>query len=142
LVLPECSLPAANYANATRVGNLLYLSGKAPLKVSNQLPRGRLGLEFDTQQGYVHAKSACLDLIAVMKSEAGGLSNVKQIVEIQGFVNATADFEDHASVLNGASDLLVDVFGEAGKHARSVFGASSLRGNVPIILKGLVELRT
>jgi len=138
--MPECSNPAANYTNAVQTGNLMYLAGKAPRAVDGLLPKGRLGLEFTTEQGYAFARSAALDLIAVMKSELGELSRVARVVEIQGFVNATPEYEEHAAVLNGASDLLVEVFGEAGVHARSVFGASSLRGNVPVILKGIVEV--
>jgi enamine deaminase RidA (YjgF/YER057c/UK114 family) len=139
--LPESSNPAANYANAVLTGNLLYLSGKAPLAVDGELPRGRVGLEFSLEQGYNFARSACLDLIAVMHSQLHDLSRVAQIVELQGFVNASNDFEEHAKVLNGASDLLVQVFGDEGVHARSVFGASSLRGNVPVILKGVIEIK-
>ena len=138
--LPPCSNPAANYTNAVQTGNLLYLAGKAPRAVDSLIPKGRLGLEFTTEQGYAFARSAALDLIAVMKSELGELSRVTRVVEIQGFVNATPEYEEHAAVLNGASDLLVEVFSDAGVHARSVFGASSLRGNVPVILKGIVEV--
>ncbi len=138
--LPPCSNPAANYTNAVQTGNLLYLAGKAPRAVDSLLPKGRLGLEFTTEQGYAFARSAALDLVAVMKSELGELSRVTRVVEIQGFVNATPEYEEHAAVLNGASDLLVEVFSDAGVHARSVFGASSLRGNVPVILKGIVEV--
>ena len=140
--LPECSNPAANYTNAVHTGNLLYLSGKAPRAVDGVLPKGRLGLEFDTEQGYVFARSAALDLIAVIKSELTELSMLMRVVEIQGFVNATPEFEEHATVLNGASDLMVEVFGDVGVHARSVFGASSLRGNVPVILKAVVEVKS
>ena len=138
--LPECSNPAANYTNAVQTSNLLYLAGKAPRAVVGLLPKGRLGLEFTTEQGTAFARSAALDLIAVLKSELGELSRVVRVVEIQGFVNATPEYEEHASVLNGASDLLVEVFSDAGVHARSVFGASSLRGNVPVIVKGVVEI--
>lgn len=141
IVMPDCSKPAANYANAVLTGNLLYLSGKAPQAHQGELPKGRLGLEFSTEQGYNFARSACLDLIAVMCSELDNLSCVQRVVELQGFVNASGDFEEHAKVLNGASDLLVQVFGDKGVHARSVFGASSLRGNVPVILKGIVEVQ-
>jgi enamine deaminase RidA (YjgF/YER057c/UK114 family) len=138
--LPSGSAPAANYANAVRSGNLLFIAGKAPLPVSGALPKGRLGKEFTTEDGYAFARSACTDLIAVMKSELGSLDKVERVVELQGFVNAIPEFEDHAKVLNGASDLLVEVFGANGVHARSVLGASSLRSGLPLVLKAIIEI--
>lgn len=138
--LPSGSAPAANYANAARSGNLLFIAGKAPLPVAGALPKGRLGKEFTTEEGYALARSACTDLIAVMKSELGSLDKVSRVVELQGFINAVPEFEDHAKVMNGASDLLVAVFGSNGVHARSVLGASSLRSGLPLILKATVEV--
>jgi enamine deaminase RidA (YjgF/YER057c/UK114 family) len=138
--LPQGSTPAANYANAVRSGNLLFIAGKAPLPVDGKLPKGRLGREFTTEEGYQFARSACIDLIAVMKNELGSLDKVARVVELQGAINADEDFEDHAKVMNGASDLLVQVFGEKGVHARSVLGASSLRSGVPIVIKAIVEV--
>ena len=140
LSLPSGSAPAANYANAVRTGNLLFISGKAPLPENGKLPKGRLGREFSTEDGYRFARSAALDLIAVMKTELGSLDQVARVVEVQGFLNATADFEDHAKVLNGCSDLLVEIFGERGIHARSVLGAGSLRAGLPLVLKAVVEV--
>lgn len=140
IVLPTGSAPAANYANAVRTGNLLFIAGKAPLPENGQLPKGRLGREFTTEDGYRFARSAALDLVAVMRSELGSLDRVARVVEVQGFLNATPEFEDHAKVLNGCSDLLVEIFGERGIHARSVLGASSLRGGLPVILKAVVEV--
>lgn len=140
LALPAGSAPAANYANAVRTGNLLVIAGKAPLPENGRLPKGRLGREFDTTDGYRFARSAGLDLIAVMRAELGSLDRVARVVELQGFVNATAEFEEHAQVLNGCSDLMVEVFAERGVHARSVFGATSLRSGVPVIVKAVVEV--
>ena len=140
LKLPSGSAPAANYANAVRTGNLLFIAGKAPLPETGKLPKVRLGREFSTDDGYRFARSAALDLIAVMRAELGSLDRVSRIVEVQGFVNAVPEFEDHAKVLNGCSDLLVEVFGEQGVHARSVLGASSLRGGLPLVLKAVIEV--
>ena len=140
ITLPSGSAPAANYANAVRTGNLLFIAGKAPLPENGQLPKGRLGREFTSEDGYRYARSAALDLVAVMRAELGSLDRVARVVEVQGFLNATAEFEDHAKVLNGCSDLLVEIFGERGIHARSVLGASSLRGGLPVILKAVVEV--
>ncbi len=139
ITLPSGSAPAANYANAVRTGNLLFIAGKAPLPENGKLPKGRLGREFTADDGYRFARSAALDLIAVMRSELGSLNHVVRVVEVQGFLNATPEFEDHAKVLNGCSDLLVEVFQERGVHARSVLGASSLRGGVPVVLRAIVE---
>lgn len=140
LSLPSGSAPAANYANAVRTGNLLFIAGKAPLPENGKLPKGRLGREYTTEDGYRFSRSAALDLIAVMRTELGSLDRVARVVEVQGFLNAVPEFEDHAKVLNGCSDLLVEVFGERGVHARSVLGASSLRGGLPVILKAVVEV--
>jgi enamine deaminase RidA (YjgF/YER057c/UK114 family) len=140
ITLPSGSAPAANYANAVRTGNLLFIAGKAPLPENGKLPKGRLGREFAAEDGYRFARSAGIDLIAVMRSELGSLDRVARVVEVQGFLNAVPEFEDHAKVLNGCSDLLVEVFGPRGVHARSVLGASSLRGGLPVILKAVVEI--
>ena len=140
ITLPSGSAPAANYANAVRTGNLLFIAGKAPLPENGKLPKGRLGREFTTEDGYRFARSAAIDLIAVMRAELGSLDKVARVVEVQGFLNAVPEFEDHAKVLNGCSDLLVEVFGPRGIHARSVLGASSLRGGLPVILKAVIEI--
>jgi enamine deaminase RidA (YjgF/YER057c/UK114 family) len=140
IALPAGSAPAANYANAVRTGNLLFIAGKAPLPENGKLPKGRLGREFSVEDGYRFARSAAIDLIAVMRAELGSLDKVARVVEVQGFLNATPEFEDHAKVLNGCSDLLVEVFQAKGVHARSVLGASSLRGGLPVILKAVVEV--
>ena len=140
IALPAGSAPAANYANAVRTGNLLFIAGKAPLPENGKLPKGRLGREFGVEDGYRFARSAAIDLIAVMRAELGSLDKVARVVEVQGFLNAMPEFEDHAKVLNGCSDLLVEVFQAKGVHARSVLGASSLRGGLPVILKAVVEV--
>lgn len=140
ITLPSGSAPAANYVNAVRTGNLLFIAGKAPLPENGKLPKGRLGREYSVDEGYRFARSAAIDLIAVMRTELGSLDRVARVVEVQGFLNATPEFEEHPKVLNGCSDLLVEVFGERGVHARSVLGASSLRGGLPVILKAVVEI--
>lgn len=141
IALPPASSPAANYANAVRTGNLLFLSGKVPLSENGQAPKGKLGREYSMEEGYRFARSAGLDLISAMKQELGSLDEVARIVELQGFLNATEDFEKHPQVLNGCSDLFVEVFGDKGVHARSVLGANSLRGGVPLVLRAVVETR-
>jgi enamine deaminase RidA (YjgF/YER057c/UK114 family) len=141
LELRASAAPAGNYASAVQSGALLFLSGKAPPPIDGTLPKGRLGREYSAQDGYAFARSACIDLLAAMQSHLGSLDRVTRIVELHGSLNTDPTFEDHAKVLDGASDLLVDVFGAAGVHARSVVGVSSLRKGVPLTLKATVEVK-
>ena len=141
ITLPAGSPPAGNYANAMRSGNLLFLSGKAPPAMNGAKLRGKLGAEYSAEDGYQLARSACLDLLAAIRMELGSLNRVERFVELQGSLNTTPDFEAHAQVLDGASDLLAELFGPAGMHARSVIGVASLRDNVPLTLRAVVEVK-
>jgi len=138
--LPTGSSPAGHYVSAVQSGNLLFTSGRAPLPVNGRPPMGRLGLDYSTDEGYTLARSACIDLLAVVKQQLGSLDRVARFVELHGSLCTTADFEDHAKVLDGASDLLVAVFGPAGVHVRSVIGVASLRNGVPLTLKATIEV--
>jgi len=140
VTLPPPSAPAGNYTTAVRTGNLLYLSGKAPSPVAGVAPKGKLGQAYTAADGYALARSAGLELIGAIRSKLGSLDRVVQIVELHGSLNTTPEFEEHAKVLDGASDLLAEVFGPAGVHARSVVGVSSLRNGVPLTLKAIVEI--
>jgi enamine deaminase RidA (YjgF/YER057c/UK114 family) len=128
--------PVANYVNAVRTGNLLYLAGKGPAGGAV----GIVGKDFTVEQAYQHARSTGLALIAVMKSELGSLDKVKRIVKVLGMVNAVPGFGDQPKVINGCSDLFVEVFGERGKHARSAVGMGSLPGNIPVEIECIVEV--
>lgn len=141
ITLPPASDPAANYTNCVRTGSLLFVSGKGPLPEAGVPVRGRLGAEFTTEQGYAFARSTGLDILAAVRLELGDLDRVVRVVRLQGFVNATVDFEEHPQVLNGCSDLMVEVFGDRGVHARSVLGAVSLRANLPIVIESQFEVR-
>ncbi|MGG4147173.1 RidA family protein [Paenibacillus algorifonticola] len=136
IVLPKASEPAAKYANCVNVNGLLFVSGKGP----SGGPKGKLGKDFTTEEGYEYARQAGLEVLAVLQEALGSLDKVKRVVKIQGFVNATAEFEEHHKVLNGCSDLMMDVFGEKGSHARSVLGAVSVRNNLPIIVDSIFEV--
>lgn len=140
ITLPPATHPAANYANYVVTGNLLYVAGKGPLPVDGKPPKGRLGREFTTEQGYAFARSTGIDILSVVDSALGNLDRVARVVKLQGFVNATPEFEEHPRVLNGCSDLMVEVFGPRGVHARSVFGATSLRANLPIVIDSIFEI--
>ncbi len=140
LKLPIASDPQGSYCNCVRTSNLLYVSGKGPMAGLDVIPKGKLGREYTTEQGYEFAKATGLDILAALKLELGSLSRVKRVVKLQGFVNATEEFEQHPKVLDGCSDLMAQVFGEKGVHARSVFGAISVRGNLPIIIDSIFEI--
>lgn len=141
LVLPVASNPAANYTNCVESAGLLFVSGKAPMAAPGQSPpKGKLGREFTTQEGYAFARSTGLDIIAVLKSELGDLDRVRRVVKLQAFINATEEFEEHPQVLNGCSDLMVEVFENRGVHARSALGAISLRGGLPIVIESIFEV--
>jgi enamine deaminase RidA (YjgF/YER057c/UK114 family) len=136
IVLPEASDPAAKYANFVIVNGLLFVSGKGPAGK----PKGKLGKDFTTEEGYQFARQAGIEVLAVLKAGLGSLDKVKRVVKVQGFVNADPNFEEHHKVLNGFSDLLTEVFGEKGTHARSVLGASSVRDNLPIIVDSIFQV--
>jgi enamine deaminase RidA (YjgF/YER057c/UK114 family) len=138
--LPTGSAPAGNYVSLVQTGTLLFTSGRAPLPVDGRPARGRLGLDYSTDQGYELARSACIDLLGVLKHHLGSLDRVARFVELHGSLCTTSDFEDHAKVLDGASDLLVAVFGPAGAHVRSVIGVTSLRNSVPLTIKATIEV--
>lgn len=136
IVLPEGSAPAAAYANAVIVNGLMFMAGKGP----SGAPQGKLGREYSTEQGFEFARQTGIEILAVLKSELGTLERVKRVVKLQGFVNATESFKEHHKVLDGCSKLMIDVFGERGSHARSVFGAVSVRDDLPIIVDSIFEV--
>jgi enamine deaminase RidA (YjgF/YER057c/UK114 family) len=139
LIKIEASLPpvpatAGNYVHAVRTGNHLYLAGKGAAVT------GKVGRDFTKEQAYQFARETGMILLAVMKEHLGTLSRVKRIVKVLGMVNATADFVDHPFVINGCSDLFVEVFGEAGRHARSAVGMGSLPRGIPVEIETIVEV--
>ncbi|CAM3780365.1 RidA family protein [Marinicrinis lubricantis] len=134
--LPEASGPAAKYVNAVIVNGLMFVSGKGP----GSQPKGKLGKDFSTEEGYLFARETAVEVLAAVKEQLGSLDKVKRVVKIQGFVNADPSFEEHHKVLNGCSDLLIELFGEKGLHARSVFGAVSVRDQLPIIIDSIFEV--
>ena len=142
ITLPKVGNPMGSYVHAKRVGNLLYLSGKGPHSSDGSMPKGKLGAGMMIEDGYRHARSVGLVLIAAMRDALGGdLDRVEDIVKVLGMVNAAPDFEDHPKVINGCSDLFVEVFGERGRHARSAVGMSSLPGGIPVEIELIVAVR-
>ena len=142
ITLPAVGGALGNYVHAKRVGNLLYLSGKGPQREDGSMPRGKLGAGVSVDEGYRHARQVGLVLIAAMKEAlSGDLDRVEGIVKVLGMVNAAPDFEDHPRVVNGCSDLFVEVFGEAGRHARSAVGMSSLPAGIPVEIEVIVAVK-
>jgi enamine deaminase RidA (YjgF/YER057c/UK114 family) len=140
IILPEVPAPIANYVNAVRTGNLLFLAGKGPLKPDGKYITGTLGKDMTIEQGYEAARLTALMQIAVLKKELGDLSRVKRIVKVLGLVNSTDDFADQPKVMNGYSDLMVEIFGEKGKHARSAIGVNTLPMHMPVEVEMIVEV--
>jgi enamine deaminase RidA (YjgF/YER057c/UK114 family) len=138
--LAPASGPLANYVNAVRTGNLLYLAGKGPGLPGQPMPSGKVGRDFTIEQGYQYARQTGLNLIAVMKAELGDLDRVTRIVKVLGMVNATPEFGHQPEVINGCSDLFVEVFGDRGKHARSAVGLGSLPRGIPVEIEVIVEV--
>jgi enamine deaminase RidA (YjgF/YER057c/UK114 family) len=139
LQLPTASAPAARYANIVQIDRLIFVAGKGPKQPDGTSPSGKLGQEFNTEEGYEFARLTGLQILAVLHDHFGTLDAVTHVVKLQGFVNATPDFTEHHKVLNGCSDLMVEIFGETGSHARSVLGAVSLRDNLPIVVDSIFE---
>lgn len=138
--LPAAPPPVANFLTHVREGNMLYLSGQGPRETDGYLHSGKVGGEVGVDQAYAHARLTGINLIAVMQDALGDLSRVKRVVKLLGMVNATADFADHPIVINGCSDLLIEVFGEAGQHARSAVGFGSLPGNITVEIEAIVAV--
>lgn len=142
ITLPPVGGPLGNYVHAKRAGNLLYLSGKGPEGMDGSMPKGKLGAGMSVDEGYRHARQVGLVLVAAMREAlSGDLDRVEGIVKVLGMVNAAPDFEDHPRVVNGCSDLFVEVFGEAGRHARSAVGMSSLPAGIPVEIEVIVAVK-
>jgi len=140
IVLIPPSNPVANYVNAVRVGNLLYLAGKGPSKADNTYITGKVGRDLTTEQGYEAARITAINHLAVIKNELGSLNKVKRIVKVLGMVNCAEDFKDQPKVINGYSDLMVEIFGNNGKHARSAVGMYALPFNMAVEIEVIVEI--
>jgi enamine deaminase RidA (YjgF/YER057c/UK114 family) len=138
--LPKPSSPAANYVPYVIAGSLLFVSGQIPVWNGELKYRGKLGKEFGVEEGYQAARLCALNVLAQARAACGDLDRIKRCVKVSGFVNATAEFVDHPKVLNGASDHLVEILGDAGRHTRFAVGAASLPMNVAVELDGTFEI--
>ena len=141
ITLPETTTPLANYVPAVRTGNLLFISGHVSARKDGS-GTGKLGAERSVDEGVASARIVGIALLATIQAQLGSLERVARIVKVLGLVNATGDFTQHPAVINGASDLFVDVFGDRGRHARSAFGVASLPSNASVEIEIIVELLT
>ena len=130
----------ANFVPALTSGNLIFLSGQGPMKEDGSYMKGKLGREFSIDQGYEAARLVCIQLLTVLKNHIGDLNKVERIVKVLGMVNAENDFDNHPKVINGCSDLLVEIFGDNGKHARSAVGMGSLPFQIPVEIEMIVQI--
>jgi enamine deaminase RidA (YjgF/YER057c/UK114 family) len=139
--LPEPAAPVANYVPFVQVGNTLFLSGQVPLEGGQLKYQGKLGAEISEEEGKAAARVCAINLIAQMKAATGGdLDKVQRVVRLGGFVNSTPEFGNQPEVINGASDLMVEVFGDKGKHCRTAVSAGGLPRTVAVEVDAIVEL--
>ena len=141
LTLPVVPTPMANYVPFRRAGNLLFLSGQGPKRPDGSFEIGRLGKNASVDDGYRAARLTGLQLLAVTKAAVGELSRVEAVVKLLGMVNAEPDFVDHPKVINGCSDLFVEVLGDAGRHARSAVGMGSLPNGIMVEIEAILMIR-
>jgi enamine deaminase RidA (YjgF/YER057c/UK114 family) len=133
--------PMANYVPFVLSGSLLFLSGQGPREPDGSLHAGKVGADVGVEEAYAHARITGLNLLSVAHMALGDLGRVSRVVKVLGMVNAVPDFTGHPQVVNGASDLFVAVFGEAGRHARSAVGMGSLPGNITVEIEAVLEVR-
>ncbi len=141
LVLPEIPPSIANYVRTVRTGNLVFTAGHGPLQTDGTYMSGKLGADLNVEQGYAAARLTAIALLSSLKSEIGDLNRVRRIVKVTGMVNATPDFVDQSKVINGCSDLLVEIFGDRGRHARAAVGMASLPRGFAVEIEMIVEVQ-
>ena len=138
--LPPAVSPVANYVPAVRSGHLVFLSGHGPFDETGALITGKVGADLTAEQGYQAARRVGIGLLGSLKAEIGDLDNVNRVVKLLGMVNCGPEFTDQPKVINGASDLLVEIFGDKGKHARSAVGMNALPMNIAVEIEMIVEV--
>ena len=142
ITLPAPPKPVATYIPAVLAGDLLFLSGVIPFRDGTLVFEGKLGRELTVEQGYEASRVALLNALAIVRQELGSLDRVRRVVRMTGHVASAAGFVQHPAVINGASDLLVGIFGEAGQHARVALGAAELPLNAPVELELIIQVRS
>ncbi|PXW23084.1 RidA family protein [Paraburkholderia caballeronis] len=142
LILQPVPTAIGNFQHCVREGSLVFLSGQGPLDERGQLLKGKVGGTVSTEEAYRHAQCVGLNLLSVLHHELGDLSRVKRVVKLFGMVNAVHDFTAHSQVINGCSDLFVDILGDAGRHARSAVGVGSLPGNITVEIEAVIAVHS
>lgn len=140
IVLPEPPEPVANYVNGVRTGNLIFLAGKGPRYPDGREITGKLGVDVSIEEGYEGARLTAINQLAVLKSMIGDLKKVKRVVKVLGMVNSDPSFIEQPKVINGFSDLMVEVFGERGKHARAAVGVATLPRGQAVEIEVIIEV--
>ena len=139
--LPSTPPPIANYVPSVRTGNLLYLSGLGPsAREDGTTPSGKVGADMTTEEGYEAARLTGINILARIKGEIGDLDRVRRVVKLLTMVNSAPDFTEHPAVANGCSDLLAEVFGDKGRHARSAVGVAALPNGIPVEIEAIIEV--
>jgi enamine deaminase RidA (YjgF/YER057c/UK114 family) len=142
LQLPQAPKPGGNYTPVVVADNMAYVSGHGPLLPDGTMISGKVGGDLSEEQGKQAARQVGLTILATLKNQLGSLDRVERVVKVLGLVNATPDFRSHPNVINGFSDLMVEVFGEAGRGARSAVGMGSLPGNIAVEVECILKLKT
>lgn len=141
LELPEAPSPGGTYSPAVQAGNMLYVSGHGPVQSDGTMITGKVGTDLSEEEGIAAARQVGLTILATLKSQLGSLDRIERIVKVLGMVNAAPDFKTQPTVINGFSDLMVDVFGEGGRAARSAIGMGSLPGNIAVEIEAIIQLK-
>ena len=139
--LPKIPAPIGNFLPYRRVGQLLYLSGQGPRNAAGEISIGRVGKDCSVERAYSDARQIGLQMLATIRQATGSLDHVEAIVKLLGMVNAEPDFGEHPKVINGCSDLLVEIFGERGKHARSAVGMGSLPNRMTVEIEAIIQIK-
>ncbi len=140
ITLPTPPQPVANYVRAVKLGNLLFVSGHGPYNDGKVMMAGKVGRELTVEEGYQVARNVGLNCLATVQDAIGSLDKVRRVVKLLGMGHCTEDFKDQPKVINGCSDLLVEVFGEIGKHARSAVGMQALPNGIPVEIEMILDV--
>ena len=141
LELPPAPQPVATYVTATRLGDVLYVSGHGPLRSDKSMITGKVGADLGVAEGQAAARQTGLAILATVRAQLGSLDKVVRLIKVLGMVNATPEFAEHPKVINGFSDLMVEVFGDRGKGARSAVGMGSLPGNIAVEIEAIFQVK-
>jgi len=141
ITLPDTPAPIANYVPFVKTGKLVYLSGLGPAaEPDGSIPRGKLGFDMTVEEGYKAARLVGINVLARIKGAIGDLDKVKRVIKLLTMVNSTPEFDQHPTVANGCSDLMVEVFGDRGRHARSAVGMAGLPNGIPVEIEIIIEV--